>query len=262
MDQKQKQDQIRVQKRDLDDNFHRIIIALERLEMYLLSKKEELNSELKTTGIGTGRDKHDDETNPISFESLTKELRLQIMTSTIQTSFGKDDDTWNDTFQFLMEDIFKWYGGRSKDIPIDMVDLFSIPIISVIHRQINSPSEVLEITEKYVVSLTDWSRYDDSEKADAMKKTYKSILLAQDELEKRHQEELDNEGEFSYTNHIRGTVSSGIQRLMTTYLSLPDKIPALTLQRVVNKYFSKNSPLLNKHLINLYFDSKENSLEE
>ena len=65
---KQTQTNVQVRKKGLDDVFHRAIIALERLEVFLMmanSNQEQVN--ITQTGIKTSRDLHDDEKNLLCF---------------------------------------------------------------------------------------------------------------------------------------------------------------------------------------------------
>ncbi len=56
----QTQEQLQMQMKGLDDVFHNVIVALERLERYLTTENS-----IEITAIGTDRDLHDDEKNVI-----------------------------------------------------------------------------------------------------------------------------------------------------------------------------------------------------
>ena len=68
------QKQLRLQR--LDNVFHRVMIALERLEIHL-EKKRIGSFTLTTTAVGTDRDMHDDKKNPPVADDFHAELDLQ-----------------------------------------------------------------------------------------------------------------------------------------------------------------------------------------
>ena len=70
----------------LDNAAHRLIIALERLEIYLAVKEQQKC--FKQTAIKTERDLHDDIANPPMEESYYNELHLQTLNLSKQGRFS------------------------------------------------------------------------------------------------------------------------------------------------------------------------------
>lgn len=89
------QDQIRAKMQRLDDVFHRMMVALERLEIYTEAVRLDgrANGELITTAVRTDRDLHDDERNPPSRNSFLGEIQLQLSALYFQTKID-DKETF------------------------------------------------------------------------------------------------------------------------------------------------------------------------
>ena len=120
----------------MDNVFHRMIIALERLERFLeIERKGTAAIELQATGIHTSRDLHDDVANPPNRELVLGEVLLDCLALYSQTKLD-DEDLFKQTMQYFMPDLLKWYGGRGNNMPYDEVEKYVLPIIIALSRQV------------------------------------------------------------------------------------------------------------------------------
>ena len=100
------QDQIRAKMQRLDDVFHSMIVALERLEIYTEAVRLDgrANGELITTAVRTDRDLHDDESNPPSRNSFLGEIQLQLSALYFQTKID-DKETFTSAVKYFLGDL-------------------------------------------------------------------------------------------------------------------------------------------------------------
>ena len=130
---------IQVKMKLLDDVFHRVIIALERLETFLeIHRNGEDAAKFATTGMHGARDLHDDQKNPPTLESMLGEVQLQCSALFFQTGFD-DEKLFVQTMKYFMPDLLEWYGGRCKEvagreIPYDKVEACVLPVIVSLSR--------------------------------------------------------------------------------------------------------------------------------
>lgn len=238
MAQKQTQVQIQTRIRMLDDVFHIAIIALERLETYLLQKKGQ--QALAVTAVGTERDLHDDVATPPDEERIFAEMQLQCTTLWFQTKTD-DDEYLKKTVKYFVEDLFAWYGGR-QNLPFDEVEMFFVPLMGALSRQITAVTDITATVKKYVTdrikSIDDLNA---EEKETAVYEGFMAYLKGQDKMQERKEQfELEKDA-FELTAHKRGTLQEGYNRLSLAMKELypDDVLPAKFLEKVVYDYLSE-----------------------
>lgn len=259
MSQQQTTVQIQTRVRMLDDVFHNVIIALERLEGYLINKVSDKQNFIAITAIGTDRDKHDDDANPPTEESMLGEMQLQCSSLWFQTKTD-DDERLKKTIGYFVEDLLCWYGGR-KNLPFDEVDMFFVPLVGSLSRQIKSVADIMTVVNQYVTTkIRKLDDYADNEKAQAVEEGFLAWLKGQAQMEER-KKQYDIEGDnFELTHHQRGTALDGYHRLddamQTLYAN--DPLPHQLLEFVVQTYLPKllsedvevtPSPTINRDLL-------------
>ena len=135
---------IQSQIQGLDNVFHMMIIALERLEAFLMIRRSGGGfSKLSTTAIKTDRDLHDDNKNPPTLSGVMKEVLLQCSALFFQTEFD-DEELFTKTMKFFFADLLEWYGGRGSDVPYDEVDRYILPICVALSRQVDSVAGIMQ----------------------------------------------------------------------------------------------------------------------
>lgn len=240
MSQQQTQIQIQSRIRMLDDVFHNVIISLERLEGFLINKSSEQQNFIAITAIGTDRDKHDDVANPPNEESMLAEMQLQCSALWFQTNTD-EDERLQKTVGYFVEDLFSWYAGR-KNMPFDEVEMFFVPLVGSLSRQIQSVADVMTIVNKYVTDkIRSINEYSEEEKAKAVEEGFLAWIKGQAEVEERKaQYELDGDN-FELTHHQRGTMLVGYQRLQQAMQVLypEDDLPGKLLESVASVYLPK-----------------------
>ena len=228
----------------VDDVFHRLIIALERLEVFLeVQRRGDKAQKLVTTAMNGPRDLHDDLQHPPSMESMLSEVQLQCMAIFFQTNFD-DEKLFTQVMEYFMTDLLEWYAGRGMDIPYDEVDRYILPILVSMSRQVVSVVEIKHVCDDYVDSIRRITDLNDVEREKAVKRGF--IALINGKGQHRCGEELQKfemfgeEVEFSV--HKRGTVEDGYNRLMDAMLNLYDTIiPAKRIRDILTAYV-KNLP--------------------
>lgn len=234
----QVQERINVRMKGLDDVFHNMMIALERLESFLEIERRGRES-VKTiqTAVSTPRDLHDDQKNPPTRESILGEVQLQCSSLFFQTKFD-DDNLFRSTMQFFMTDLLQWYGGRDKTIPFDEVEMYVLPIIMSLSRyQIESVVDIMQVCDRYVVKLRRIEDYTDDEKEKAVEEGFSAFLKAQHHTGEQIQEFAESGAEVALTVHQRGTAVDGYIRLMQAMVSLYiETTPAKTVRQIFNAY--------------------------
>ena len=259
-----KQEQIRITLRMkmLDDVFHRIIIALERLEIFLdiENNKEEKAKQFKHTAIKTERDLHDDKKNPPHRELVLGEVQLQCSALYFHTQF--DDKTmFNNTMRYFLTDLLEWYGGRDENTPYNEVEMFALPIFVSLSRQIGSVSEIMEIVEKYVAKIRRIEDYSKEEKRRAVEEGFTAFMGAQNRVqEEMRQFEMSGE-DVVLTAHKRGEAIDGYKRLFLAMLDLYEEgTPAKLLCKTISTYLPELSEQcldMNEETIDSYMEKKK-----
>lgn len=240
MSQQQVTIQIQTRVRMLDDVFHNTIIALERLEGFLINKASDKQNFITVTAIGTDRDKHDDVANPPNEESMLGEMQLQCSSLWFQTKTD-GDERLQKTVGYFVEDLFSWYGGR-KNMPFDEVEMFFVPLVGALSRQIQSVADVMTIVNKYVTDkIRSIDEYSDEEKAQAVEEGFLAWIKGQAEMEERKAKYAIEGDSFELTNHQRGTMLDGYQRLQQAMQELypEDELPSKLLEHIVTNYLPK-----------------------
>jgi hypothetical protein len=231
------QERINVRMKGLDDVFHRMIIALERLETFLELERSEANaSALIKTAVQTPRDLHDDKQNPPNRESVLGEVQLQCSALFFQTKFD-DDDLFERTMKYFMTDLLEWYGGRDKNIPFNEVEMYVLPIIRSLSRDVKSVVEIMETTDQYVTKLRRIEDFSDEEKERAVEEGFTAFIRAQHHTGEQMQEFVESGAEVELTSHKRGTATEGYVRLMRAMVTLySETTPAKTIRKIFNAY--------------------------
>lgn len=255
------QDQIRAKMQRLDDVFHRMIVALERLEIYTEAVRLDgrANGELITTAVRTDRDLHDDESNPPSRNSFLGEIQLQLSALYFQTKID-DKETFTSAVKYFLGDLLEWYGGRGDSIPFNEVDAFVLPIIVSLNQQVKNVAEIMQVVEKYVAVIPGISSYSDDEKAEAIAQSMETLIkIIEHNHEKSHHE--SSEGEVEFTIHKRGDKVDGYKRLINAMLQMYDEVmPAIVVFRTVSNYLpevSKAVPSVSEGSIEEFIASKD-----
>lgn len=231
------QQKIQMRMRMFDDVFHATIIALERLEHFILSEND--SNSLKFTAVNSERDLHDDIQNKPTKKLLYSEVQLQCSTLFFQTKFD-DEKLFHKTVSYFLEDLLKWYGGRNVDVPYDDVDRFFIPIVSALDRQVQDVNQIMQTVRKYVCDIdNDISEFSDDEKEKAVLEGFEAFLKAQIIIEERYSS-VDEKANISFTVHERGNIKEGLKRLYGAFLSLFDEqLPVLFLEQIRKKYLTQ-----------------------
>ncbi len=227
----------RIKMKMLDDVFHKMIIALERLELFLeVERRGKEAVKLAITGINSSRDLHDDEQNPPNRELVLSEVQLQCSALFFQTRFD-DEDLFKQTMKYFMTDLLEWYGGRGKDIPYDEVEMYVLPILVALSRQIDSVVEIMQVCNDYVAKIRSIEEFSDTEKEEAVKDGFVAILKAQ-QIVGEQLKEFEASGEdVQFSEHRRGTVRDGYCRLMDAMLKLyTTATPAKKIRAIFTAY--------------------------
>ncbi len=262
---------IQVRMKTMDNVFHTMIIALERLELFLEIERRGTDAiGLQATGIHTSRDLHDDVENPPNRELLLGEVLLDCQALYSQTKFD-DEDLFKQTMQYFMSDLLEWYGGRGNNVPYDEVEKYVLPIIVALSRQVEvkdyekdvkgekmtPQKKITQISYEYVAKLRDIDEYSPDEKEEAVIQGFTEFLKAQHEVAKQMQAFIASGEEVVFTEHKRGTVTDGYNRLMDAMLNLYDStIPAKMVRNTFTKYV-KGLPEFTDEMIAKAIQSRE-----
>ena len=232
-----------------DNNFHRTMIALERLEMFL--NKNRGTELLNQTAVGTTRDLHDDTKNPPTYESYILELSLQCNTLFMAASYD-DKEIFEAAVEAFMNDLLEWYAGRELLDFYDEVDTSIIPIIVAITRSAN----VFEVFEKYVshVSLEKKSSEDGYNQT---KSGVEAWILGQHFVK---QQPINQPNDGYITSHKRGEALEGYKRVIKALCVMcDDSAPVKMFYKLVNQYLphiTQQLPDTNEESIDRLFDLK------
>jgi hypothetical protein len=257
--QKQVQVQLQVRMKMMDDVFHRTIIALERLELFLEAEKSNSES-LKSTALRTDRDLHDDYLRPPTKGYFYGEVQLQCTALFYQTAFD-DKEIFEKVVKYFLRDLFEWYGGRTETIQPNDIEKFFIPIAVVISRQIENVLDVSKTVKDYVCNIETIDNFTDEEKQKAIKAGFEAWIKASD-IVKNDMQNFIEKGEVAELSvHKRGTIEEGIMRIYKSFEVLfAEKAPSLLLNKIVVKYFPEISEKLidyTEETINDFFNNKQ-----
>lgn len=247
---------IQTQLQSEDNNFHRTIIALERLERFLNSERERSASELKLTAVGTDRDYHDDVKHVPTRDSYFMELALQCNTL-YMTAHYDDSEVFRIAVESFMKDLLEWYAGRYLLDYYDEVDASVIPIIVAITYESNNVSEIFQ---KYVYTIPSVERTQE-EKYIMVKEGVEAWLLGRHYAEVSANNSPIQTGNESYvTPHVRGTALDGYKRIIAALTtSFDTSAPVKMFYKMVNKYLpgiTKQISDINEEAIDELYEKK------
>lgn len=228
---------VQVQLQGFDNVFHNMIIALERLEAFLMIHRSGGGvSKLATTAIKTDRDLHDDKKNPPTLSGMMKEVLLQCSALFFQTEFD-DEELFTKTVTFFFADLLEWYGGRGGDVPYDEVDKFILPICVALSRQVDSVAGIMQACEMYVAKMSQIEDLDDTGKEKAVREGMESLIRGIEAVNRSKEMLLESGEEVKLTMHKRGSVVEGFNRLMKAMLSFYDtSTPAKKVRNTFTSY--------------------------
>lgn len=233
---KQEQVKIQMKLKMLDDVFHRMVIALERLEAFLEIERKGADSQLEITGIGSSRDLHDDRKNAPDRESFFSEVQLQCSALYFQTAFD-DHKTFESAVKYFLQDLLQWYGGRNAEIPYNEVEAFCLPIMVSLSRHVKSVAEIMQVTSNYVGKIREMSDFSVEEKGKAVIEGFRAYTVATARYAEELQEFDISGDEYTVTSHKRGSMKDGFVRLYNAFTTLYDKtLPARLLVRMIGLY--------------------------
>lgn len=231
----QTQTKLQVRKKGLDDVFHRTIIALERLEVFLMLINGN-KSNLAQTAVKTSRDLHDDEQNPPSRESFMAEVQLQASSLFFQTEFD-EKEVFAKTVEYFLKDLLEWYGGRTQDIPYDEVEKFFIPIMVSLNRQATTVVDIMQAVSNYVGEIKSIESLTIEEKEKAVMDGFKAFMLADHKTKEENKEFEESGQDVVFTSHKRGEAVDGYKRLYLAFTDIYDTPnPAKLLVNAVSNY--------------------------
>lgn len=232
---------IQVKMKLLDDVFHRVIVALERLETFLeASRNGDDPAKLSVTGMHGARDLHDYQQKQ-TLEGLLAEVQLQCSALFFQTGFD-DEKLFVQTMKYFMPDLLEWYGGRCKavagrEIPYDKVEACVLPVIVSLSRQVESVAEIMQVFGDYVTKLESIGGFSPDKKAEAIKKGFEAFLVARNLLGEQLQEFVASDQKVELSVHRRGTATDGYKRLIDAMLKLYNTTtPAKRVRDMFNAY--------------------------
>lgn len=255
----QTQIQLQAKMKMLDDVFHRTLIELERLELYLESERNNTES-IITTALKTDRDLHDDYQRPPTKETFYGLTNLQCQALFFQTSFD-DKETFENVVKYYLKDIFSWYGGRKESIEPNDVEKYFIPLSAVLCREIEEVSELSKIIKEYIYEAEDIENKSDSEKEESIKGGFDAWLKGSHQFEVDMNSFLAKGEEVKLTSHNRGGVNDGVRRLYKSFeLLCNDKAPSLLLYKLVETYLPEIKDEVTEYTvesINDYFANKK-----
>jgi hypothetical protein len=222
------QEQIRLQTqiKALDDVFHNVIIALERLERFVDYNNTQQAG--VATAIGSDRDLHDDVRNPPSVTSMHLEMQTQCLALFFQTKFDKTDDRYRRLLRYFIGDLLSWYGGREGRQEPNDVEKYSLPILAALDRFAKTPIDISTIIKQHIIDIEGLSSRPDDEKEQGITDGFRALILAQDIVDRRMKAflSLSQDAEVECTAHVRGTKEAGLSRLIKFYITaFQDKAP-------------------------------------
>lgn len=262
----QAQTNLQIRKKGLDDVFHRTIIALERLELFLMmAKKENAPETINQTAINSSRDLHNDEKNPPSRDSFFGEVQLQASALFFQTEFD-DKEVFSKAVEYFLNDLLEWYGGRNQDVPFDEVEKFFIPIMVSLNRQAASVVDIMQSVSSYVGELKGIESLSLEEKEKAVMDGFKAFILADHKTKEENQAFEASGKEATFTSHKRGIALDGYKRLYLAFMELYDNPnPAKLLVTVANNYLptmAQSCPDISLEAIDTKFSCKDKSTKK
>lgn len=266
-EQKQIQERLGIRKKLLDDVFHNMIIALERLETFLDCQRRGTDAAVfKATGMRGVRDLHDDEQNKPTRESMLGEVQLQCTALFFQTKID-DEKLFKQTMKYFMTDLLEWYGGRGKDVPYDEVEMYVLPIIVSLSRDFdpdekNPVGKIKKICDDYVVKLLSMEDFTEEQKRKAVEEGFAAFIKAQHRVGEQLKEFVESGGEVVFSVHKRGEASDGYNRLMDAMLKIYDTTTPAEKVRATFTNYVEGLPEFTDEMIKASIASKEQEPKE
>lgn len=132
-------------------------------------------------------------------------------------------------------------------MPFDEVEMFFVPLVGALSRQIQSVADVMTIVNKYVTDkIRSIDEYSDEEKAQAVEEGFLAWIKGQAEMEERKAKYAIEADNFELSNHQRGTALDGYQRLQQAMQELYPKDETPTLAMSATKIILDHFTLKNK----------------
>ncbi len=261
---KQVQEQLQIRLKMLDDVFHNVIIALERLEVFLEKKRKIKDIEFIQTALKSDRDLHDDEANPPTEEGFHLEIQTQCLALYFQTNFDRDKETFDRVVKYFLSDLLTWYGGRKHSKSYNEIEKYFIPIVSTLNRQVTNQRQISEIIKQYVIDIdTDIQNLSDEDKEKAVLEGFTAFTRSTEVARKRNDGFLKRvfgkeEANSEFTHHKRGTETEGYKHLIKAYLYLyNERTPLLLLSKVVGQYYPEMNSVLSEVVIEELYKLKK-----
>ena len=217
----------------LDNTFHRLLIALERLETFL--SIEEGTKIEKYTAMKTSRDEHDDENVIPTKDGYYMEMQLQILALSKQGRFKDTPDYVDSSMKYFLNDILEWYSLRETFQPND-IERFAVPILASLTDKTLKPTELSELIYKYVRDLdSDIHHSTEEEKRSAIQEGMIAYIKATNYVEEKLREFEEGDIQVTLTSHSRGKAENGYKHLLRSFTILypEDNIPILLLEKII-----------------------------
>ena len=164
----------------LDNTFHRLLIALERLEAFL--SIEEGTKIEKYTAMKTDRDQHNDIEVIPTKDSYYGEMQLQIIALSKQGRFKDAPDYVDSSAKYFLNDILEWYSLRETFQPND-IERFATPVLASLTDKTLESTELSELIYKYVRDLNnDIHSLPDEEKRKAVEEGWLAYVKAMERV--------------------------------------------------------------------------------
>ncbi len=236
---KQQQEQIQMRFKMLDDVFHTVIIALERLEKYLEVERGLLDGTSEhnaITAMGDDRDLHNDNVNPPTRKLFYGEVQFQCTTLFFQTQLDSKD-AFVKVQKYFLRDLLEWYGGRTNSQPND-VEKFFIPIVGSLSREITSVAQVMELVKKYVCDIDlNMDNYTDEEKEKAIEDGYIAFVKGRNAYNNKIKKFQKSGKDAEFSVHKRGEAFDGYKHLKAAFqVFYEDETPIKLLDKLVSLY--------------------------
>lgn len=196
------QEQVILQIQELDDVYHRAIISLERLELFLNGT----DKETKKTALGSERDLHRDSI-VFNEEDYFDELAIDCM-ALLKNSI-EDGKLFQDSVSFFVNDILEWYAGR-EGFDFNEVDAAIIPILVALTQSVKKTRDIDDLFEEYVYKSKP-QEYTIEEKYAGTKDMLESLLKG--EYENQEKRGSRHESDQLFTKHERGDALEGYRRI-------------------------------------------------
>lgn len=249
----QEQVQLQMQLKGLDDVFHNTLTGLERLEYHLDGKNS------KITAMGTDRDLHDDEKNPITLATLHGEMTTQCLALYFQTKFDKTDPKFVEVRRHFIGDLLRWYGGR-EDLEGNDVEKYALAILAALDRFVDSAPQISAVIKEYIVDLDDLTNLTEEGKESAVQDGFEAYIRGQNVVEQRMKvflEEQKDKSELEFTSHERASKESGFRHLVSYYIECFDsKEPVQLLINTVLGVYPELTEMSNNQLVTNIYQQK------